>query len=291
MIIDIKYHIASLAAVFIALGIGILIGTSMIGSDALMKKQEALIASLQSQYAALRDENRRMANELASLKQDDVYQQEFNRAVLPALVRERLLGRKVAVVDVSNRRDHDPIASVLREAGAEVESLTQINLSKFKDTAVKDQVAAYLGKKDRDLPLNSFLPEFARFFASAVVTGGGDDLIRQLESKDVLKITGAYGVPVQDIVLIGGCDSKEHDYAKVFDLVLVKEWQAAGIKVYGVEDSDVPVSYMRYYQASRLTTVDNIDTVYGQVALVQAMAGYPGHYGVKPTAENFLPPF
>lgn len=289
MIIDIKYHIASLAAVFVALGIGILIGTSMIGSDALMKKQEALIASLQSQYAALRDENRKMANELATLKQDDVYQQEFNRAVLAALVREKLLGHKVAVVDISNRGDHDPVASVLREAGADVESLTQINLNKLKDTAVKDQVAAYL-RKDRDLSLGSLLPDFARFFAGAVVSGGGEELIRQLEDRDVLKISGAYGVPVQDIVIIGGCDSKEHDYAKVFDLVLVREWQAAGIKVYGVEDSDVPVSYMRYYQSARLTTVDNIDSVYGQVALVQAMAGHPGHYGIKPTAENFLPP-
>lgn len=289
MIIDLKYHIASLAAVFLALGIGILIGTSMIGSDTLMKKQEALIASLQSQYAALRDENRKMASELASLKQDYAYQQEFNRAVLPALVREKLVGRKVAVVDISNRGDHDPVASVLREAGADVESLTQVNLNKLKNAAVKEQVAAYLGM-DRDVSLNSLLPEFARLFAGAMVSGGDDEFIRQLESKDVLKVSGAYGVPVQDVVIIGGCDSKEHDYAKAFDLVLAKEWQAAGIRVYGVEDSDVPVSYMRYYQSVRLTTVDNIDSVYGQVALVQAMAGHPGHYGIKPTAENFLPP-
>lgn len=40
MIIDIKYHIASLTAVFLALGIGIVIGTSMIGSDTITKQQK-----------------------------------------------------------------------------------------------------------------------------------------------------------------------------------------------------------------------------------------------------------
>lgn len=63
-----------------------------------------------------------------------------------------------------------------------------------------------------------------------------------------------------------------------------------GYNLYGVEDSDTPVSYMRYYQGERLTTVDNIDTVYGQVSLVMAMYGYPGQYGIKESAEAFLPP-
>lgn len=289
MIIDIKYHIASLAAVFIALGIGILIGTTMIGSDTLMKKQEALITSLQTQYAALRDENRRTAEELAALKQNSAYQLEFNRAVLPVLVREKLQGRKVAVLDLNNRKEHDDLANVLREAGAEVQSFTVISLNRLKDSSVKGQIATYLGK-DSNIQLNSLLPEFARFLAGAVVSGGGEDLIRFLDNKEVLKVSGAYGVPVEDIIVIGGSNSKEQDYAKIFDLVLIKEWQGGGIRVFGVEDSDVPVSYMRYYQAAHLTTVDNIDSIYGKVALIQAMAGYPGHYGVKPTAEDFLPP-
>lgn len=289
MIIDMKYHIASLAAIFIALGIGILIGTAMIGSDTLMKKQGALITSLQTQYTALRDENRRTAQELAAMKQNSAYQQEFDRAVLPVVVQEKLQGRKVAVVDLNNRKEHDNLANVLRKAGAEVQSITVINLNQLKDPVVRGQVATFLGKSN-DISLTSLLTEFARFFAGALITGAGDDLIRLLDGKGVLKISGAYGIPVQDIVLISGGNAKEQDYAKIFDLVLVKAWRSEGIRLFGVEDSDVPVSYMRYYQAANLTTVDNIDSIYGQVALVQAMAGYPGHYGIKPTAEDFLPP-
>jgi len=40
LIVDIRYHIASLAAVFLALALGILIGTSMISSDAITQQQK-----------------------------------------------------------------------------------------------------------------------------------------------------------------------------------------------------------------------------------------------------------
>ncbi|HHY40177.1 MAG TPA: copper transporter, partial [Syntrophaceticus sp.] len=55
--VDIIYHIASLAAVFLALGLGILIGTSMISSDAINEQQKKMIEGLEKEFAVLREEN------------------------------------------------------------------------------------------------------------------------------------------------------------------------------------------------------------------------------------------
>ncbi|MDH7576241.1 MAG: copper transporter [Bacillota bacterium] len=289
MIIDLKYHIASLVAVFLALGIGILIGTTMIGSDVIMKQQERLVANLQQEFVSLREENRRTAEALAVMQADSAYQQQFNREVLPILIQEKLKERKVALVDLNYRKEHDGLVNVLRLAGAEVESATVVNLNMLKNPETSNRVAVFLGK-ERETPPERYLPEFARYLARALVTGEASEFADFLEEQGIVKISGTCGEPLQDIVLIGGSNSKEQDYAKSFDLVLVKAWQNYGLRVFGVEDSQVPVSYMRYYQSARLTTVDNIDTIYGQVALVRAMGGYPGHYGIKQTAEAFIPP-
>lgn len=289
MIIDLKYHIASLVAVFLALGIGILIGTTMIGSDVIMKQQERLVMSLQEEFASLREENRRTAEALARLQANSTYQQEFSRMVLPVLVRNKLQGHNVAIIDVNYQKEHDGLANVLRVAGAEVQSVTVVNLSFLKDPDVSSQMADLLNKERRISPVK-FLPDFARRTAVALVTGNDEEFMHVLEKKGLVKVAGTYGLPVQDLILIGGTDSKEYDYAKFFDLVLVKSLQNQGLRVYGVEDSQVPVSYMRYYQSAHLTTVDNIDTICGQIALIQAMDGYPGHYGIKQTAGNLLPP-
>lgn len=290
MIFDIRYHIASLVAIFLALGIGILIGTSMIGSDTFAKQQKKMIDSIEQEFTVLREENKKNSDALTEVQAVIASQQQFNQAVLPVLVRGKLQERKIALVDLNYRKEHDALANVLRTAGADFQSITVVNLNDLKDPLVSKQIAAMLGKTNKDTAPDKYLPDLARLFASAVATGENGELIRFLDDNELIKISGTYGPPLQDIIIIGGSENKEQDFARKFDLVMVKTWQKNGISVYGVEDTDTLVSYMSYYQSARLTTVDNIDTVYGQVSLVQAMSGYPGHYGVKQTAETFLPP-
>ena len=43
---SLRYHVVSLAAVIVALGIGILIGASVVGDRGMMKQQELLISRL-----------------------------------------------------------------------------------------------------------------------------------------------------------------------------------------------------------------------------------------------------
>jgi hypothetical protein len=289
LIIDIKYHIASLTAVFLALGIGIVIGTSMIGSDTITKQQRNIIDGIEKEFTILREENKQNTEALLQAQEEMSHQQQFNQNVLPLLVRDKLKGRKIAIVDINYHREHDGLANVLRSSGADVQSVTIINLGLLKDENLNKQTAGMLGKS-KDTDLEKYLPDLAKLSAEAIAAGENSDLVRFLEDNEVVRISGYHGPPLQDVVLIGGSAKKEEDYFKKFDQVMIKAWQKAGLNVYGVEDSDTAVSYMRYYQNAHLSTVDNIDTVYGQVSLVIAMYGYPGQYGIKETAEAFLPP-
>jgi len=267
---------------------GILIGTSMIGSDTISKQQKKMIEGIEKEFTILREENKANADALLQAQEAMSDQQRFDQEVLPILVRNKLQGRKIAVVDLNYDRDHDGLANVLRSAGAEVPSVTVINLSLLADSDLSKQTAGMLGKEESDP--EKYLPDLARLLAEAVAAGANSDLVRFLDDHEVLKMSGTYGPPLQDVVVIGGCENKKNDNFKNFDQVMIKSWQKAGYNVYGVEDSDTAVSYMRYYHSNSLSTVDNIDTVYGQVSLVMAIYGYPGQYGVKQTAESFLPP-
>ena len=72
-----RYHVASLAAVFVALAVGILIGAAF-GSDVLDDLGRDLEESLQGD---LEDANAKIAN----LEDDVARQQRFSQAVFPAL--------------------------------------------------------------------------------------------------------------------------------------------------------------------------------------------------------------
>ncbi|MFY9140804.1 MAG: copper transporter [Thermacetogeniaceae bacterium] len=288
MIVDIRYHIASLAAVFLALGLGILIGTSMISSDAITQQQKKMIEGLEKEFTVLREENKVNADALMQAQEVIANQQKFNESVLPVLVKGKLEGRKIAVIDINYNKKHDGLLSALRSAGAEIQSVTVVNLGLLNDSSLSKQTAGMLGKDDPDP--DEYLANLAKLLGEAVTTGAHSELIVFLDDTEIASVTGTYGHPLQDVIVIGGCNNKDEDYAKIFDLNLIKTLQKEGCTVYGTEDSDVEISYMRHYQNVRLTTVDNIDTAHGQLALIQAMNGYPGHYGIKETAESFLPP-
>jgi len=289
LIIDLKYHIASLVAVFLALGIGIFIGTTMIGSDVILKQQERLVMSLQEKFDSLREENQKAAETIAELEAERALQEEFNRLVFPVLVQGKLQGRNIAIINTYCKEEHDFLVNVLRMAGANVQSLTGVNLSLLEKPELHQEITQLLGLEGES-EQNSVLQTFARRLSLALISGRDQEFVGFLEEKGILKISGSYGLPVEDVVIIGGRVNKDDVSIKFFDLVLAKTLKSNGIKVYGVEDTKVPVSCMRYYQSAQIPTVDNIDTIYGQFALIRALEGFPGNYGVKDTADSFLPP-
>jgi hypothetical protein len=66
--------------------------------------------------------------------------------------------------------------------------------------------------------------------------------------------------------------------------------RAPSTPVVGVERTDAESSSIAFFDSQGISaTVDSIDLVSGQVALAYALAGAEGNYGVKATADRFLP--
>src|SRR5437867_2596679 len=85
-----RYHVASLAAVFLALAIGILIGVGL-GHNVLSGAQRDLEQSLKSDLANTRNHNQALQGELNQ-------ERDFSSQSFPALVGNLLRGERIAVV-------------------------------------------------------------------------------------------------------------------------------------------------------------------------------------------------
>ena len=112
---DLRYHVASLAAVFVALLIGILVGVAMSGKvdDAEKRSLASDVNRLEAQLDAARE---RRANGTREQKAFQV----FVRNAYPALIADRLSGKRIAIVfvgpvDPAVRRD---IQRAIEDAGA-----------------------------------------------------------------------------------------------------------------------------------------------------------------------------
>jgi hypothetical protein len=114
-VIDFRYHLVSLIAVFLAVALGIVIGTTQLNGP--------LTDNLQTQVTALQQDKRSLEDQtqLLQTQLDDVG--SFDEAVGPTLVENTLAGRSVVFVVTS--KDVDPavvegLTALVGSAGATV---------------------------------------------------------------------------------------------------------------------------------------------------------------------------
>jgi len=283
-----KYHIASLVAVFLALAMGILIGTTVLGNDAIIRQLEARADSLAKDLGALRQENKELKIKNDRVEKSTRDYQEFSRTVLPQLVANRLVGKQVALVETSNYGFNEDMIKTLQVAGAKIQSTTSI-LESFdlSDQARKQQIINFLNLKETKT--EKVMAALASQVAQGIVVGDNLATLNYLEQQKLIKQSGEYGVPVNTVIIIGGSRDENSSLVQVIDVPMISYFVDKGVAVYGVEHRDVVNSYMKDYQQFRISTVDNVDTVPGEVALVWAIQGKPGNYGVKETAKGLLP--
>jgi len=278
---DMRYHIASLVAVFLALTVGIVLGTAIVNRGIVVKQQTALVSGLREEFATLRDRNRALQEAAA---QND----RFFQTVLPVLIDKRLAKKRVAVVS-ADPQDTAGVRSVvisLRQAGARVNYVTISS----PDLGTKEAASAgrlekiYLREKLkgdalRDRLISDLATQLAQRTEPAFLT--------QLSDIGVLSVSGTDALPAKMVVLLAGSGNKA--MITEVQLPLIAALKKSRTPTVGVEGGEIGQSVMGEYQDAGISTVDNVDSPIGGVSLVYALSGSPGNYGTKSTADALSP--
>ncbi|NYE58689.1 copper transporter [Carboxydothermus ferrireducens] len=290
MIIDFKYHIASLIAVFLALGLGIFIGTSLgydnrIG-EAILKQQKQLTLGIEKRLDELKKKNDELEALNEELEVTNKVLKQYQEETLPVLIKGKLTGKKVAIVVTGYYGLNDEVKEVLKKAGAEIVSVTEIIPEELTNPADIDYIKSQMKWQTKDK--KEFYTKFALEVGKNLLTPGDGSTLLALAKTDALKITGKYGVPLDGVVVIGG-GLNESDLVNYLDLPLIKFLKTVPV-VIGGEYSNVEKSYIKFYQKERITTIDDLDLPSGQLSLVYGLLGVKGDYGIKSTAKRLIPP-
>jgi hypothetical protein len=313
-VISLRYHIVSLVAVFLALALGIVVGSTVL--------QEGTVSVLRATSDRVREESDRNSRENVALNQEVSRLQSFGATVLPDLVRDRLKGRSVVLVDTDKVDSgmRDSVRKVLEDAGAEVDG--QITFADERLALGADADRAAMG---RLLAADAAAPEVLRGelvkrLAERLATPSPmpqddsqrtSDMLTGLQDADFLAdlklsrpmAAGTDAFPRQgSIFVLLGPTATAAVAPDAFLVPLADQVSArASGPVAGAEAAAVPresswVIALRDNRAvsRRVSGIDSVDKVYGQLALVQALQGSllqlpAGQYGTKDGASGLLP--
>jgi len=286
VLVDYRYHLGSFVAVFLALLLGILIGIGLAPNP---EELNRVVAGLKADYQAAREAKEA---ELQALREANRESDMLLRDAVAALVRDRLAGRRVAiVVDHEFGRDAlvDNLRGLLKHAGASITSTTIFTRDFVTlPTDMRDKVARRLSLYPP--PGVYYRTLIAQAIAKDLVKGR-PALLRELHAAGLLRSSADsdYTLPPQAVLIVGGCKSPAEASLERIDLPMIRELTSLGVRVVGCEARGMAVSCIPAYRASGISTVDNADTPAGRLAIVLTLAGAEGHFGVKETADRFLP--
>jgi hypothetical protein len=273
-VFDFRYHALSLVAVFLALGIGIVLGASL-GDSVVSEANRDVRSSLRGDVVEAREAERVAAAAVAN--RDDFIAASFER-----LAGNTLRRRRVAVVGLGGvpREIEGPVRDAIENAGGTVDS--ESRLAAQPDVPA---LADELGRRWRRLDGAGARPLVRRLGVALV---RGRPAARKLDAAFPEDFAGDFrGARA---VVVYRADGERDEAAERFEDALIEGLRKTGVPVVGVEGSAEDPSQIGFYEDAGLSTVDNVNQPSGQIALVLALAGEEGNFGFKETADAPLPP-
>jgi Copper transport outer membrane protein, MctB len=280
---DLRYHVASLVAVFVALIVGILVGVGLAGSG-VTKKADLRAAQLQrddaradaQRYKQQRDQAQKLAG-------------AFGLAY-PQLMTGLLADKRIGVLYVGSMDSgiNQAIGETLQDGGTEpatrVVSVSVPVNPQNVDTALFDKGAKfvkYAGDDKLETLGNALGQEFA--------AGGQTPLWKTLGRELISEHLGNTRVPLDGIVVVRTVKPQQGNTMR-FLRGLYSGLASAGIPAVGVENTGTKQTAVKVFRARGLSAVDDVDQMTGRAALAFLLAGAaPGTYGTGSNADAILP--
>jgi Copper transport outer membrane protein, MctB len=296
---DLRYHVASLAAVFLALVIGIVVGVGIADRGLVDKAQNDLleqrVSRLQSQLDQARDQSTRLAQEQKAAR-------GFIEDAYPALMNDRLKGRRIALVFIGSLdgKIRTSVEQTLADAGAppalRVRALrVPVNVDEMVRKIASERGLERFVGDERFNDLGRGSAQDAELIGKALgedlATGGDATLWDALAGQLIEERIGGGKRPVDGVVVYRSAGRQYGDTASFLG-GFYRGLASSRIPAIGVESSRDAQSTVGVFRRFGISTVDDVDTPMGRVALALLLdhAKY-GHYGLKPEArEGVLPP-
>jgi hypothetical protein len=276
-----RYHTASLIAVFLALAVGILIGAEF-GGDALTKTRKDLEHSLVGNLQDARSEAAALNGELGR-------SEEFGERVYPVLTRDHLAGMQIGIVAFGGLPGEvtSAVEDALAPTGAKLVAVGVIRepvdfnglagdlaKTRFAQLRTEPEQLTELGTGlGRQLVLGGTLTEVVRGHLFSRASGSFGGLDGMIVVRDQPEDLG----PVQK------------GRASQLETAILGGITATRVATVGIEATTTEPSSVSFFVANDLSTVDDVDLTAGKLAMVSALLGTEGSFGVKGSADRLLP--
>ncbi len=271
---NLRYHIASLVGVFLALALGLVLGGLVVQRGTIDKQQGSLVEGLQREFATLRADNE-------VLEADNERLSELSDVLVDAWVADRLVGKNVVVIAPADSGDGESASTAVSAAGG----------NPILVTLSDAQWAASIVSEPADPADVSASSEVtASVVASLVAEWQGPTTDRPVTERlieaDVISVEGLEpGMAAAGVINLASWGDEPDATA----LAIAAGMGETDVVAIAAQTPDSTSRLAATSAGAGLSAIDTLGTSMGRYSLVALLAGaQPGYYGL---AEQASAPF
>jgi hypothetical protein len=312
-VIDFRYHIVSLVAVFLALGVGIVLGSGPL--------DEQIQGALQTQTDDLRSQQKELRSQVTDLQRQVTVGEQFAEEIEDQLTANQLTDRSVVIFTLPGTDNDlvDEATKVLERAGATVNGtvgITDVYVDPTKAKAPLEDLALRLVPPgvvfpDGATPIERVGIVLARATVASErqdtleVDQGAAELLAGLQELGAVEVTGEPGRRSELAVVVAPAPKEpaDADAAKAADdallgLVAALDAGGRGVVVAGPSEAADAGGFVNLVRRSDekvrgVSTVDRAEFAIGEIgltlALVEQTRGAAGDYGGGDGVDSVIP--
>jgi hypothetical protein len=284
---DYRYHALSLAAVLFALALGVLIGVAIGDSNLVSSAKDGIVHNLNSEVNEARKQSASLQSKLSE-------QEALANGLYPLATHELLGGRAIGLVFLGGSSDqvNSLARTAVSQAGGNLASVVAVREPLDLTGIDREAAGTHYSPLTGDTPL---VERFGELMGRQFVSGG-QLVSRELFSRVRSSLLSAFDgqlTRLEGLVVMraqpNGMSPEQGEATNAFETGLLAGAAAVGIPVVGAETTGTEPSQVPWYQGKGISSVDDLDTLAGQAALVYGLTGQHGTFGVKSTADSLLP--
>ena len=288
MHINMKYYIVSIGAIFISLGIGILVGYNLNYDQELSKQQASVISDLDSKFDSLKVTNDNLEKSLADLNEDYDKAIAFINDNVDSLVADKLIDKNIGIISTNQDNDYtSEIKDIITKANGNLSFYIFINNNIFNEQKI-EELSTKLNlemKSTKDVMV---------YIEKILSENNATTKLRELEDANMIKINALNEnyQSYDSVVMAGGNNGKSgKDQYENIDKVLIETLKDKDKNIVGVQQSNTKFSYVDLYSNDKVTTIDNIDEGLGKLSLVMVLqdSNIAGKFGNLEGSDSIIP--
>lgn len=288
MNINMKYYIVTIGSIFLALGIGIIVGFNLNYDQELSKQQNEVLAEFEERFDSLNEEKSNLNKQIDNLNEKYDKLKSYVSQNYNILVSDELSNKNTGIILTNEKNDYSKdLKNTIKEANGNL-AFNIVIKDTIEDASKLKEASDITGKEIKSSQ------DCINYIIDSLAGENAKTELKNLEKLDLIEVKSLSDnyVSYDSVILVG--ENEDENMKKSFEIKennIISKLKSEKKYLVAVQREESSSEFIKLCSDLKISTIDNIDSEIGKLSLTMLVKDESkiGNYGVGDTATDLIP--